>query len=105
MAAQRIRAALLVVGVLGLAGCVAQLPYATPPYPAPPPDKVEQRPLPPLSEEQLVWQPGHWDWTGGGYEWQPGRYVPLGGHSTNWMPGWWDRDAAGVWVWRPPHWL
>jgi len=61
-------------------------------------------PLPPLSAEEQIWRPGHWNWDGNGYVWIPGQYEPRGNHSTMWQPGFWDRDQRG-WFWRPPHWL
>lgn len=73
---------------------------ACPPVPLTQP---ETAPLPPVSEQQLTWQPGHWDWNGSSYVWSPGRWVPLGGHGTRWQPGFWSFTGACVWV--PAHWL
>src|SRR5947209_2454963 len=50
---------------------------ACPPVPA---FQPETTPLPPVSPEQLTWEPGHWDWNGSSYVWSPGRWVPLDGH-------------------------
>src|SRR5271154_4132426 len=52
---------------------------ATAPPPVPPLIS-ESMPRPPVAAEQLVWQPGHWDWTGAKYAWKPGQYVPTKGH-------------------------
>ena len=52
-----------------------------------------------------IWQPGPWDWTGNGYVWMPGEYVPRGTHSDLWMPGYWAATPAGGWAWQPAHWL
>lgn len=52
-----------------LAGCVTANP--PPPLPAP---MTESIPKPPVSAVPLIWQPGHWDWTGSGYGWIPGQY-------------------------------
>ena len=58
---------------------------------------VEQR-------NALVWQPGHWDWTGSSYVWTPGQYVEAANHSGNWMPSYWEKTRSG-WVWRAAHWM
>ena len=63
-----------------LAACTAQPP--APPVPAP---RADPMPLPPVTPEALIWQPGHWDWTGSGYVWAPGFYVPAASHGGNWM--------------------
>ncbi len=99
------RLPMLAGGLFLLAGCVS--PAVEPaglPYPAPPPMPAETIPMPPVSEDALIWQPGHWDWTGGGYIWREGRWVPRGEHGTQWMPGYWAREG-GVWNWMPAHWL
>jgi hypothetical protein len=83
-----------------LAGCVP-----APPPPAPPPAPIaETIPLPPVSATPLIWQPGHWDWSGSSYVWSPGQFVPRGGHGELWMPGFWEQTPPG-WVWRPAHWV
>ena len=56
-------------GALLLAGCSNANPY--PPVPAP---LVETVPNPPVSAQELNWQPGHWDWSGSGYVWQPAHW-------------------------------
>ena len=50
-----------------LAGCTT----INPPVPVPAP-MAETMPKPPVSAEPLIWQPGHWDWTGNAYVWIPG---------------------------------
>ncbi len=82
-----------------LVGCAESA--APPPVPAP---MAESVPKPPVSAVPLVWQPGHWDWTGSSYVWTPGQYVDAAGHSGNWMPSYWDKTGSG-WVWRPAHWM
>jgi len=72
--------------------------------PAVPPLRSEIIPNPPVSAIPLIWQPGHWDWTGSGYAWQPGEYIPQGTHSNMFMPGYWQQTSAG-WSWIPAHWL
>ncbi len=97
-------AGFLTLGLL-VAGCATQTtrvggerPF--PPVPEPIPEIV---PKPPVSAESLMWQPGYWDWTGAGYIWRPGLYVPAAGHGNLWNTGYWaNRD--GGWVWLPPHW-
>ena len=95
-------AALLGAGLL--AGCANQTEtMATPPYPPVPPPMTETVPKPPVTAEPLMWQPGHWDWTGTGYTWAPGQYIPAAGHGPLWVPGWWSRTPTG-WKWEPAHW-
>jgi len=89
---------ILLLAVL-LAGCAGQAPEPPPV----PPLMVETIPKPPVSGEQLTWQPGHWNWVNNGYVWLPGQYVPAAGHGPKWMPGWWSRGDSG-WTWNPPHW-
>jgi hypothetical protein len=87
-----------VVVLLLLAACAS-------PGPAPiPPPMAETMPKPPVSPVTLMWQPGHWDWTGSSFVWTPGQYVDAAGHSGTWMPGWWEKADSG-WVWHPAHWL
>lgn len=65
---------------------------------------VERVPRPPPSTVNLIWQPGHFDWDGGGYRWIPGEWVPTEGHRRLWQDGIWQR-AGDTWVWSPAHWL
>ena len=99
---------LLPVALLGLAtllsGCAAQAPSASGPYPQVPPPRAETIPKPPVTAIPLLWEPGHWDWIGGGYVWRPGRYVPRDGHGNMFMPGWWRPTGSGY-EWVPAHWL
>ncbi len=94
-------AALLAVGLL--TSCAHDQTAATPPFPPVPEPIPEAPPLPPVAAEPLMWQPGHWDWNGSGYDWAKGQYVPAAGHGNLWTPGWWSRTPAG-WTWLPPHW-
>jgi hypothetical protein len=89
--------------LLLLAGCATTLPQAQPPNPAPP-IPHEDIPLPPVSEEPLIWQPGHWNWTGSGYDWEGGAWMLRGGHGTMWQDGYWALQG-GSWRWVPAHWL
>jgi hypothetical protein len=90
----------LVTVVVLLVGCAVE---PSPPAPIPPP-MAEAVPKPPVSAVALVWQPGHWDWTGSSYVWIPGQYVDAASHSGNWMPSYWEKTGSS-WVWRPAHWM
>ena len=81
-----------------LTGCAEDKPPAS--VPAPMADTI---PPPPVSPNRLIWQPGHWDWTGNAFVWVPGQYVAREGHSDLWMPGYWEKTSSG-WVWRAAHW-
>jgi hypothetical protein len=80
-----------------LAACAGPAP------PSVPPPMTEALPKPPVTATPLILQPGHWDWSGSGYVWQPGQYVPSEGHSNLWLPGYWALSNSG-WVWQPAHW-
>ncbi|HET8995938.1 MAG TPA: hypothetical protein VFN42_04660 [Acetobacteraceae bacterium] len=87
-----------------LAGCATETTTSTGnPYPPVPPPIAESRPLPPVSAQALMWQPGHWDWNGSGYVWQKGQYVPGAGHGPLFQPGYWTQTPSG-WSWQPAHW-
>ena len=95
----------LLAASLALAGCaVVPVGAAYNPYPQPPPVRAETIPLPPVSEQPLIWQPGHWDYDGQGYTWREGRWVERAGHGTQWQDGYWS-NATGSWAWVPAHWL
>ena len=96
-------AALLIGGIALLSGCAAPAtaPGAPPPVPPPQPETI---PKPPVTATPLLWQPGSWRWTGAGYVWQPGRYVPRDGHGNLYMPGYWQQSPTGY-RWVPAHWL
>jgi hypothetical protein len=89
----------LVVGLGLLAGCVASSPFP------PPPDLiVETIPMPPVSAEPLRWRPGYWNWTGNGYVWTQGQFVPQSTAGTHWLQGHWVQSGSG-WVWKPAGWV
>ena len=94
---------LIMAGLLASAGLLAGCGLEGNPYPPVPPLRAETMAKPPVTVTPLIWQPGHWDWTGGGYVWQPGQFVPSEGHSNMWMPGYWAKTEGG-WVWQPAHW-
>jgi len=71
-----------------------------------PPLRSEERPKPPVSEEEQLWQPGHWDWTGGSYAWRAGAWVKRGNGSNMWMDGHWRRETVPQpCFWVPAHWM
>ncbi len=92
--------------LIALAGCTAPYTVASSnPYPPPPPPRAEVVPVSPVSEDQLIWRPGHWNWdNAGGYVWEAGQYVPLAGHGRSWLIGYWS-NVGGNWVWVPAHWV
>jgi hypothetical protein len=100
--------AVALLGVTLLAGCATTTTTTTTttavnPFPPVPPPIAETMPKPPVSAEVLLWQPGHWDWNGRGYEWQPGEYVPAAGHGALFQVGYWAPTPSG-WVWVKAHW-
>ena len=74
------------------------------PFPPVPPPVAEVRPLPPVSPDPVIWQPGHWDWNGQAYAWTPGLWVPREGHGSLWQDGYWTQVNGNI-VWVPPHWM
>jgi hypothetical protein len=97
------RVGVVFAGLL-LTSCVAVDEHAYNPHPPPPPLLAETIPKPPVTEQLLIWRPGHWDWNGSGYIWSPGQYVPREGHGSLWLEGHWQRSGASD-VWVPAHWL
>jgi hypothetical protein len=96
---------------LAVAGCTvttAAPPASVTQCPTPPAPLAEVRPLPPVSNDELVWRFGHWEWNGTGYSWRPGEYITRAqsGGSTMWMAGYWAPDTTGrTCVWMPAHWV
>jgi hypothetical protein len=88
-------------GLALLSACAAQV--IAPPYPPVPPPQAEMIPKPPVSEQPLIWQPGHWDYTGASYAWTGGAWVLRAGHGTAWQDGYWTQ-VNGAWSWVAPHW-
>jgi hypothetical protein len=91
-------------GLLALAGCAVNNNIGA--CPTAPPLVSEVMPKPPVSEQALIWQPGHWDWNGATYAWTAGGWIPRGSISGQWLDGHWERQtvpAACAWV--PAHWL
>jgi hypothetical protein len=75
--------------------------------PGPPPQPRSELVPPPQGVGPVVWQPGHWQYTGvAGREWawQPGQYVPPPLGETTWVPGHWVQQPTGAWSWVEGHW-
>ena len=73
----------------------------------PPPPHAELVPPPPQGAGPMVWQPGHWRFTGmagNPWAWQPGQYMPPPPGETAWVPGQWARQPGGGWAWIEGHW-
>ena len=119
----RMRLALLLAPVLiGLSACAntpppreTQVIIQTPAQPVqqtlvapgPPPPHSELVPPPPPGAGPVVWQPGHWLFTGAPgreWSWQPGQYVPPPMGQTTWVQGHWQQQPTGGWVWLEGHW-
>lgn len=94
------RSWLFLAVALSLTGCI---PVEGPP-PAIPATPAERIPPPPASAITLIWEPGHYDWNGTGFDWVMGHWVPKSGHGPLWQDGSWRR-TNGSWEWVPAHWL
>lgn len=73
----------------------------------PPPVHAELVPPPPAGRGPVVWQPGHWDYTGktgNPWAWHDGQYVPPPEGETTWVPGRWSHAPNGSWIWLHGHW-
>jgi WXXGXW repeat (2 copies) len=93
----------ITAALIGAAWILAGCTTINPPVPVPAP-MAETMPKPPVSAEPLIWQPGHWDWTGNAYVWIPGQYVSAVGHGNRWIGGFWEPTDTGQ-VWHPAHWM
>ena len=81
-----------------LARCAAPAAFPTPPaLPA------ETVPLPPVSSTRLIWHPGDWDYSGGSYRYQPGRYEALDDHGGTYLFAHWA-GSDGQYAWVPGSW-
>jgi hypothetical protein len=67
----------------------------------------ETMPKPPVSEQQLIWQPGHWDWNGNTYAWTSGDWLPKPPSGSGmWLEGHWTREGKSApCVWVPAGWV
>jgi len=117
-------ASLIVPALFGLSACVTEQPaprtmqviIQPAPQPAqmvaiapgpPPAPHAELVPPPPQGSGLVVWQPGHWQYTGlpgNPWSWQPGQYVPPPSGETTWVPGRWSQQPSGGWSWVEGHW-
>lgn len=73
----------------------------------PPPTHAELVPPPPAGSGPMVWQPGHWDYTGKAgdpWTWRSGHYMPPPQDKTTWVPGWWSHSPGRTWIWVHGHW-
>lgn len=73
----------------------------------PPPPQSELVPPPPQGAGPVVWQPGHWSYTGlstDPWSWVAGRYMPTPPGQTTWIPGQWQQTPNGSWMWITGHW-
>ena len=68
---------------------------------APPPARVETPPSPP--SPAMIWQSGHWSWSGGQYVWVSGHYMQRPTPTANWLPGYWHQGPNG-WMWVEGRW-
>lgn len=87
--------------ILLLGGCAVPHGQNHPPVP---PVLAEDVPAPPRSQVALIWRPGHYDWTGTGYQWRPGAWIDRAGHGSLWQDGYWKRSGYDA-VWVPAHWI
>src|ERR1700709_2586842 len=81
------------------AGCTAQVPG----FPVVPALPAETRPLPPVSEQPLIWQPGDWVFAGESYRYEPGHYIASTGREHTWVFGHWGGTSTAP-VWLPGGW-
>jgi hypothetical protein len=85
----------------------AAMPVAMVSPAPPPPAQSELVPPPPQGAGNVVWQPGHWRYTGAAgnpWTWQPGLYVSVPPGQSVWTPGRWQQQPSGGWVWAEGHW-
>lgn len=91
-----------ILAFIGLA-FLAQPLWAAPP-PVPPPIAETIPPPPSGSPYTVIWQPGHYDWSGQGYIWRSGEWVRQVGGLHLWQPGYWAVSPEGE-TWVSAHWV
>ena len=70
----------------------------------PAPVSEPQESIPPQPSANAVWIRGHYEYTGSGYQWQPGRWeVPPAG-ARNYIGPSWQTAANGGYVYVRGHW-
>jgi hypothetical protein len=68
---------------------------------APPPLRVEARPMAPSPRH--IWIDGHWAWRGGAHVWMPGHWAMPPAPGYHWVPARWVNDG-GQYVFYEGHW-
>ncbi len=71
--------------------------------PPPSPTSQPQEAVPPQPSPGTIWIPGHYEYTGAGYAWQPGQWVTPPSQGASWVPPSWQRQANGY-VYVRGHW-
>jgi hypothetical protein len=94
-------AAILILSAAFAGPALMQAAHAQP-YPPPPPPRAETVPPPPGT--RYVWEPGHWHWNGATYVWVGGHYVIRQARWHEYVPGHWQQNPYGQWVWVAAHW-
>jgi hypothetical protein len=104
----RLSSITLVIGLIGLPGCViappadAAVDVSISVGVAPPPLLVYEQPLAPAPG--YLWTPGYWAWSPDGYYyWVPGTWVLPPQVGLLWTPGWWGW-SDGYYRWHPGYW-
>ncbi len=87
-----------------IASAVAQSTIIVAPNPPPAP-RVETVPPPTVTQSQtMTWVPGQWSWNGANWGWVDGQYITRPQPTARWMPGHWEQQATGGYVWVDGHW-
>jgi hypothetical protein len=73
-----------------------------PPGWRPPPPRIRET-IPPRPSGNVIWAPGHWNWSRNRYSWVGGRYVSRRRGWNRWNDGRWV-VRNGRWVWAPGFW-
>jgi hypothetical protein len=96
---------LLVIGCVFLVGLGSAQAQPPPPMPYGPVPPLRHEPIPPPPPGRVVWQPGHWQWSGRQYVWVGGRSVEQRPHYRRWVEGRWVwQPYQHRYVWSPAHW-
>ncbi len=81
----------------GIMNCASRVVYVRK---APPPVRVEVRPVKPYAN--AVWVAGYWKWNGRNHVWTSGRWVKARRGRT-FVKGHWQKKPRG-WRYVPGHW-
>src|ERR1051326_1445574 len=68
------------------------------------PPALQTEVVPPAPNDLVVWNPGHWNWTGMDWVWEPGHYMTRVQTTAMWQPGHWEVQPAGGYMWVEGHW-